>query len=274
MLHIQSPIDQYTHASTQSSPAQPKKDRWQIDIPAWLFGAKLAEESPNYPLPTQLHASATDLEVTQVRMDELKDYHLIGQAYRLPFPYLCQIYHLLNLKHLEKVHSVSLNNLKVVEVSYLEATDRGGVVKFQTTLSSPLNILRIWRQKNVEAQLTLHNPYTVELGIPVYGDKVMVVLFNAVPLSETEHQFSIDIYSNLNWYKPLLKAVLHLASLITVIEDFPYLQALAQKNSQRLSRPDKTGSEMMWLFRQFVNLYGTAAKGLPAEQKIENVQVS
>ncbi len=244
---------------------------WLSLKPESSIDRELNDQSQNYPLPDIVEPSSLDLEVTHARMAELQHYHLISQAYRLPFPYLCQIYHLLNLKHLETIHSVSLNNLKVVEVSYLEATDRGGVVKFQTMLSSPLNILRIWRQKQVEAKLTLHNPYMVELGIPVYGDKVIVVLFNAIPIDETEHQFSIDIYSNLNWYRPLLKPILHFASLLTLIEDIPYLQAIAQKNLQRLTKTEKNNSEMMWLFGRFVSLYGAAMKGLPAASTPERL---
>lgn len=219
--------------------------------------------SESYQLPSDFRPSLTDLEVTQLRMAELQNYHLISQAYKLPFPYLCQIYHLLNLKHLETIHSFSLNNLKVVNVSYTEPTQRGGVVKFQTVLESPFNILRMWRKSTTEAQLTLHNPYTVELAIPVYGDKVIIVLFNALPLSQNEHQFCVDIYSNLNWYKPLLKVVLHFASVLTLIEDLPYLQALAQKNVHRLTKPERNRSEMMWLFGRFVGLYGTVVSCIP-----------
>jgi hypothetical protein len=228
--------------------------------------------SESYRLPSDFHPSTTDLEVTQLRMAELQNYHLISQAYKLPFPYLCQIYHLLNLKHLETIHSFSLNNLKVVNVSYIEPTERGGVVKFQTVLESPFNVLRMWRKSTTEAQLTLHNPYTVELAIPVYGNKVVIVLFNALPLSQNEHQFCVDIYSNLNWYKPLLKVVLHFASVLTLIEDLPYLQAIAQKNVQRLAKPERNRSDTMWLFGRFVGLYGTVVSCIPqlgAESKLE-----
>lgn len=219
--------------------------------------------------PFSFQPAPVHLEAAQSRMAELDNYHLISQSYILPFPYLCQIYHLLNLKHLETIHSFSLNNLKVVKVSHLEQTDQGGMVKFQTVLDSPLNVLRIWRRSMAEAQLTLHTPYTVELGIPVYGDKVIIVMFNTVPISHTEHQFCVDIYSNLQWYKPFLKSVLHFASILTLIEDLPYLRALAQTNIQRLFSPNKAiNQEMMWLLGRFASLYGsnwsgTAGRALP-----------
>jgi hypothetical protein len=228
--------------------------------------AESAEPSGGVPF---LHPSEGHLAVAQALMDELRPYHLISQSYLLPYPYLAQIYHLLNLKHLESIHSFSLNNLRIVEVSSLEKTEQGGAVIFQTVLDSPLNVLRIWRQSLAEVKLTLHTPYTVELGIPVYGDKVIVVMFNAIPLSDTQHQFCVDIYSNLQWYKPLMKLLLHFASILTVIEDLPYLEALTRK-VQRLTQVnsgslDKTVNREMWLFNRFVGLYGSPQPTLKAQ---------
>jgi hypothetical protein len=162
-----------------------------------------------------------------------------------------------------------LNNLKVVEVSSVESTEQGGIVRFQTVLDSPFNVLRIWRQPVVEVKLTLHNPYTVELEIPVYGSKSIHVMFSAVPLTHTEHQFYIDIYSNLLWYRPLLKLLLHSASVLTLVEDLPYLQALTQKvqrlvTSERdVARVNNSASNKeMWLYGRFISLYSLAAAEL------------
>ncbi|XHX79809.1 MAG: hypothetical protein RBJ76_07765 [Stenomitos frigidus ULC029] len=198
------------------------------------------------------------LETAQFRMSALQDQHLIRQEYVLPFSYVCQIYHLLNLKHLESVHSFSLNNLRVIEVNHMQPTEIGGTVKFQTTLDSPLNALRIWRQPVVEVELTLHTPFTVELSIPVYGDKRMTVIFNAIPLSRNRHKLFIDIYSNLKWYKPLLQLMLHAASCLTLFEDLPYLQKLAKRKIHRLVQLDRISNhETMWLFKRFAALYGS-----------------
>ncbi|MBF2002578.1 MAG: hypothetical protein IGS38_17875 [Synechococcales cyanobacterium M58_A2018_015] len=236
---------------------------------SWLslkpgFDAEVPSDSALAPTdkPFSFQPNVAHLEATQARMAELNSYHLISQSYSLPYPYVCQIYHLLNLKHLETIHSFSLNNLKVVKVSSLEQTEQGGMITFQTVLDSPWNILRIWRRSMAEVQLTLHSPYTVELGIPVYGDKMIIVLFNAIPLSHTDHEFRVDIYSNLPWYKPVLQAVLHFATLLTLIEDLPYLKALAQTNVQRLFGQGKSlNPDMMWLFRRFVHLYGSTWSG-------------
>jgi hypothetical protein len=192
-------------------------------------------------------------------MLELQDQHMISQEYILPFPYICQIYHLLNLKHLETIHNFSLNNLKVIGVSQLQPTPIGGMVKFQTVLDSPVNALRIWRQPIVEVGLILHNPYTVELCIPVYNDKYIIVIFNVLPLSNNEHKFYIDIYSNLEWPKPLLQILLHFASCLTLFEDLPYLRKLAQINIYRLANLSRVSNhETMWLFKRFVELYGSS----------------
>ncbi|MBD2120786.1 hypothetical protein [Trichocoleus sp. FACHB-262] len=209
------------------------------------------------------------LQMAQARMTELEEQHMIRQEYDLPFPQLCQIYHLLNLKHLENVHSFSLNNLRIVKVSQVNATSIGGYIKFQTILESPFNVLRIWRQPIVEVDLILHSPYTVELSIPVYNEKRITVLFNAIPLSETEHKFLIDIYSDLPWPKPLLQAVLHVSACLTLFEDLPYLHKLAQRNLDRLVNSSRLPShETMWLFGRFVSLYGSSAQSLPAARAI------
>ncbi|MGL5792814.1 MAG: hypothetical protein ACRC06_00125 [Waterburya sp.] len=203
------------------------------------------------------------------RILALQDRHKIRQIYILPFSHICQMYHLLNLKHLETIHGFSLNNLRIVKVSDVQPTLRGGIIKFQTVLDSPMNALRIWRQPIVEVNLILHTPYTVELSIPLYNDKNITVLFNAFPLSENEHQLFIDIYSNLEWPKPLLKLVLHFASSLTLFEDLPYLNKLAQRKTNRLvNLKNISKHETMWLYRRFVDLYGSskASAQLPSSE--------
>jgi hypothetical protein len=167
----------------------------------------------------------------------------------------------LNLKHLETIHNFSLNNLKVINVSDFEPTASGGIIRFQTILDSPVNPLRIWRSPIVEVDLILHNPYTVELSIPVYGNKRIVVIFNAIPISNTEHKLCIDIYSNLGWPRPLLQILLHFASCLTLFEDLPYLQKLAERNVDRLFTSSRASNqETMWLFKRFVDLYSSRIK--------------
>ncbi|MBD2090902.1 hypothetical protein H6F67_13680 [Microcoleus sp. FACHB-1515] len=211
------------------------------------------------------------LRRAQQRMTELQEHHLITQEYILPIPYICQIYHLLNLKHLETVHGFSLNNLKVVKIVNSEPTALGGKVRFQTVLESPYNVLRIWRQPIVEVELTLLTPYTVELNIPVYNDKRIVVIFNAIPLNNNEHKFFIDIYSNLGWPKLLIQPILHFAACLTLFEDLPYMQKLAERNLERVVKQGKVSNhESMWLFKRFADLYGNrlgnAQRALPSAE--------
>ena len=194
----------------------------------------------------------------------LKQRYMISQEYILPFPYICQIYHLLNLKHLESIHHFSLNNLKVVNISDFQLTDNGGVIKFQTILDSPFNPLRIWRKPTVEVDLILHNPYTVELSIPVYNQKRITVIFHAVPLNENEHYFFIDIYSDLEWFKPFLQLLLHFASCLTLFEDLPYLRNLAEKNRDSLLKLGRVSNcKSMSLYRRFIELYGANLNNYP-----------
>lgn len=191
----------------------------------------------------------------------LKQRHMISQEYVLPFSHICQIYHLLNLKHLESVHNFSLNNLRILKVTEFQQTEIGGQIKFLTVLEPTFNALRMWRQPEVEVLLILHNPYTVELNIPVYNDRRMVVMFNVEPISDKEHKFFIDIYSDLNWPKPLMQILLHFAACLTLFEDLPYLRKIAERNLERLVNPNTVSNhETMLLFKRFAELYGSAEK--------------
>lgn len=194
---------------------------------------------------------------TQADKLRLKKRHMISQEYILPFPYLSQIYHLLNLRHLETVHNFSLNNLRILNISHFQPTKIGGIIKFQTLLDSPLNPLKIWRQPIVEVDLILHTPYTIELSIPAYNDKRIVVIFQVFPLNDKEHKFFIDIYSDLEWPKPFLQIILHLAACLTLFEDLPYLRAISERRIERLFNPNLASNhESMLLFKRFVELYG------------------
>ncbi len=259
-----------------------KTSIWLLGIPAWIYG--IVERSLNTFADGYLssleffHLLTTSLFFLswlylkpetendqfqgtlcpmQTNQFALKKRHMISQEYILPFPYLCQIYHLLNLKHLETVHNFSLNNLKILKVSHFQTTKIGGIIKFQTMLDSPANPLRIWRKPIVEVDLILHTPYTIELSIPVYNNKRIIVIFQAFPLTDKEHQLFIDIYSDLNWPKPLMQILLHFASCLTLFEDLPYLRNLTDTNVERLFKISKFSNHASnLLFKRFVELYG------------------
>ncbi|MBD2197961.1 MULTISPECIES: hypothetical protein [Calothrix] len=266
--------------------ARLKNGVWLAGIPSWLFGitdrsfAAFADGYISALEVFQLFTASffflswlylrpeTDSQnihgylcPTQDNRFELKKRHMISQEYILPVPYLCQIYHLLNLKHLETIHKFSLNNLRVINISSFQKTDGGGTIKFQTVLDSPLNALRIWRQPIVEVDLILHTPYTIELSIPVYNGKRITVMFYALPLSQREHHLFIEIYSDLDWPKPILQVLLHFASCLTLFEDLPYLRNLYEKNIERLFHLSLASNhQTMLLFKRFVELYGSSTK--------------
>lgn len=255
-----------------------KNGIWLFGIPSWIFGISdrtVAAFADGYLSTIEvIHVFTASFffltwlylkpeqsiheNVSSARF-ELKKQHMISQEYILPFPYLCQIYHLLNLKHLETIHKFSLNNLKVIKISKVKSTPNGGKITFETYLDSPMNILRMWRQPIAEVDLILHTPYSVELSVPVYKDKRIVVMFTAYPLTDNEHYFFIDIYSDLDWPKPFLQILLHIASCLTLIEDLPYYRKLAERNLGALIHQNRLSkNETMWLFNRFVELHGSS----------------
>jgi hypothetical protein len=210
-----------------------------------------------YQLDAIAPPDETYLRHTEGRMLQLNKHHLISQAYVLPIPYLCQIYHLLNLKHLESVHNFSLKGLKIGNIGQLKKTATGGSLKFETTLNPTVNILKIWRQPVVEVELTLHTPYTIELNIPVYNGQNIAIIFNMLPLGNNAHKLFIDIYTAILFPKPILQILLHCACCLTLFEDLPYFQTLAQRDLHHTVRHRKISkNKTMQLFKHFVDLYG------------------
>ncbi len=216
-----------------------------------------------YKIDSRIPQYETYRDRAEARMVQLEKYHLITQEYVLPIPYLCQIYHLLNLKHLESVHGFSLNNLKVTDVRQFEPTSSGGIIKFQTVLNSSLNVLQVVRQPIVEVALILHTPYTIELNVPVYNGKKIAVIFNVLPLSSKEHKLFIDIYSDLPLPKPILQVLLHFASSLTLFEDLPYLHRLSRSNFTHSGKFRKSDHKAMQLFNRFIELYGSSLQQPP-----------
>jgi hypothetical protein len=207
---------------------------------------------------------------TEVRMLQLRKDHIISQAYILPVPYLCQIYHLLNLKHLETVHKFSLKGLKIGNISQIETTAIGGSIKFQTALDPSLNILRVWREPIIEVELMLHTPYTIELNIPIYYNRKITIIFNVLPLAYNIHKLFIDIYSNVIFPKPILQIILHFASCLTLFEDLPYLNELANGNPHHWVKSTiASNRDTMQLFKRFVELYGSSLEQPQSNGAIE-----
>jgi hypothetical protein len=187
------------------------------------------------------------------------------KAYRLPYPFICQIYHLLNLKHLEDIHRFSLGNLKVLNVSHFRKTRAGGQLRFKTVLDSPLNILRMWRNPSVDVDLTIHSPHQIELKVPAYGNKSIQVLFSVIPLGDQEHQLSIQMFCDLQWPREFLRVILLLASSLTLLEDLPYLRQLAQRNPSTYQKLADTNPvcETMQLYHRYVDLYRGQRHSIP-----------
>lgn len=222
-----------------------------------------------YGLSSDIPQHETYRHKTERRMLQLEKHHLITQEYTLAIPYLCQIYHLLNIKHLESVHGFSLNSLQIAEVGRFRKTKSGGTIKFQTVLVSPSSLLKMFRRPVVEVDLILHTPYTIDLNVPVHNGKKIFVIFNVLPLGGSEHKLFIDIYSDLIVPKLMLQALLHCASMVTLLEDLPYLRQLSKTNLPQAINVGRASHETMQLFNRFMELYGSCLQQPPALGAVE-----
>jgi len=216
----------------------------------WVFMGFMPEEHQE-----PLRLEETEWKYTAKQKPNLE--FIAEQSFRLPFPYICQIYHLLNLKHLEEIHRFSLGNLRVMKVSHFRETHSGGQLRFKTMLDSPFNVLRMWRDPSVDVDLTIHAPHQIELKVPAYRQKSIKVLFTVIPLNGQEHQLHIQMFSDLQWPRELLRAILLLASSLTLLEDLPYLNQLSKRNltSSYAYATEGQTSQTMQLFRRYTQLY-------------------
>lgn len=295
-----------THISEQRSPVEDALKRnifiyglWLLAIPALIYGAV----ERGFSAFSQTEVNVTDVSYCLIALVVLMAWVCIGlaeekldstalkatklveartlpfdsnciaqQTFRLPFPYLCQIYHLLNLKHLEDIHRFSLGNLKVIKVSHVRETQMGGHIRFKTVLDSPFNILRLWRDPSVDVDLTIHSPHQIELKVPAYRQKFIRVLFNVIPLNTEEHYLCIQMFSDLKWPRELLKAILLLAASLTLLEDLPYLRHLAKRHPQQLANQrskKKSVSPAMQLFHRYIDLYNSDRWDQPQLQLLD-----
>jgi hypothetical protein len=224
-----------------------------IALLGWLVIGIAIEPLKQVSQDEQEHDYLNDVHVTVDCADCIAQ-----QKYRLPFPFWCQIYHLLNLKHLEDIHRFSLGNLKVTKVSQFKPTQQGGWMRFKTVLDSPLNVLRMWRNPSAEVDLILHAPHQIELKVPVYQQKYIHVLFNILPLNAEEHILSIQMFSDLQWPRELLRPVLMIAASLTLLEDWPYLSQLANRKMAFSSQTWNNANppHAMQLLQRYVHLYG------------------
>ncbi len=79
-----------------------------------------------------------------------------------------------------------------------------------------------------------------------------------LPLADNIHKLFIDIYSNVIFPKPMLQVILYCTSCLTLFEDLPYFNELANGNSHRWVRATKASNrDPMQLFKRFVELYGS-----------------
>lgn len=218
----------------------------------WVFIGTAKEPVAPVPNTTITHKVSANLAKT------LGNKECVAQkTYRLPYPFICQIYHLLNLKHLEDIHRFSLGNLKVLDVSYFRKTKAGGQLRFKTMLDSPLNVLRMWRSPTVDVDLIIHSPHQIELKVPTYRNKYIQVLFSVIPLGAQEHQLFIQMFCDLRWPREFLRVILLLASSLTLLEDLPYLRQLAKRNPATYQKLADTNPacETMQLYYRYIDLY-------------------
>jgi hypothetical protein len=188
----------------------------------------------------------------RAHIEALEPYHILSKEWTLPFSHWVQLYHLMNISHLEHVHEDTLNNLAIGDVVDTIETQNGGIITFITNIKPSL--ISLFRKPQNIVSLELLSPFTISLTIPQSPDIQTTVLFNTLPIREDKHVLFVDIYSNLEIPKSILKPAMQLATSLTVMEDIPYYENLAKQDIRNVIRRTKDNPEM-YLYKRYSQLY-------------------
>ena len=204
--------------------------------------------------------NCTSLLQFEERIQSLEHNHIMQLEKNLDFNWLVQIYHLMNVNHLEVFHNVSLNGLSVEEIIDFRPTNVGGTISFKTISKSALGFIRLFRGKESVVKLTMHSALTIELNLEVGDNKTYTVLFNVLPLSANRHKLFVDIYGTKKpniASKTILGLVLKIASLITINEDMDYYEKLGKRDLANIIAYDRTQTpNKSSLIHRFFQVYG------------------
>lgn len=210
-------------------------------------------------------------------MQKLSKDCFLTQEYFLPGSYWTNMFHTLNPLHLNHVHKITQNGIRVVKVNQCIETESGGILTFTSVMEQipgmiadiqlilrylPLlnrlnKYIDMLRRPNFISQLILHGPHTVELCIPTEKYYTSFV-FNIYSLDQDKCQLCIDFYSNLPIPKIFKWVLFQLITPIVVWEDKTYLKQLAKKGPEffRTIRRQVHDTHFLRLSHRFIELYG------------------
>lgn len=208
----------------------------------------------------------------------ISEEHFLSKEYILPGSYWTNMFHTLNPLHLNHVHKITQNGIKVTEVTQYQETDKGGILTFTSVMDQIpglitdiqktikyipiLNLLNKYidmlRRPAFTSQLILHGPYTTELYIP--SEKYYTsIVFYVHPIEENKCKLFIDFYSNLPIPKICKYILFQIITPIVVWEDKVYLLKLSQKDPEffRTIRRKVKDNHFLRLSQRFIELYGS-----------------
>lgn len=204
--------------------------------------------------------------------------HFLSKEYILPGSYWTNMFHTLNPLHLNHVHKITQNGIKVTEVTEYKETERGGILTFTSVMDQIpglitdiqkiikyipiLNLLNRYidmlRRPAFTSQIILHGPYTTELYIP--SEKYYTsIVFHVHPIEQNKCKLLIDFYSNLPIPKICKFILFQIITPIVVWEDKVYLLKLSQKHPEffRKIRRKVHDRHFLRLSQRFIELYGS-----------------
>ncbi|MBF2017833.1 MAG: hypothetical protein IGS23_22080 [Rivularia sp. T60_A2020_040] len=224
------------------------------------------------------HGNVTNFNPEPKEKYIISEEHFLSKQYILPGSYWTNMFHTLNPLHLNHVHKITQNGIKVTEVTQYRETEMGGILTFTSVMDQIpglitdiqkiikyipiINLLNKYidmlRRPAFTSQLILHSAYTTELYIP--ADKYYTsIVFYVHPIEQNKCELFIDFYSNLPIPKICKHILFQIITPIVVWEDKVYLLKLSQKEPEFFTKvrrkvPD---NHFLRLSQRFIELYGS-----------------
>jgi hypothetical protein len=205
-------------------------------------------------------------EESKSKSDTLSDYlavnfdnHLASVEYSLGYNWIVEMYHLMSLDHIKSTHWLTLNGFCIVNLRDYQESPNSSELTYDVELPNSLDAFRINSSdpKKSIVTLTLFSAFTVGMRLKIKEDWIFLILFNVLPTADKSHKLFVDFYSSKEVkFKFLTRQIIKLASLITVFEDFDYLNIISKRNLTRVqTKGPAVELQNNSLIKRFYNLY-------------------
>jgi hypothetical protein len=198
-------------------------------------------------------------QALEIFLVEQFPYYLESVQYSLRYNWIVEMYHLMSLDHIKSTHWFTLNGFSVIQLKEYKETELHSELTYEVRLPNSLDAFRLKSDspRTSVVTLTLFSAFTVGMKLRIRKDWNFLILFNVLPTSDNSHKLFVDFYSTKEIrFRFLTKQLIKIAALLTVFEDFEYLNFISRRNLNKLKVPEISGViQNNSLIKRFYTLY-------------------